>query len=144
MTRLPWSDQRIAALEAEVARLRKAIAFWAGEGQEDRPELIEWRELAANQARTPEQDRRMGEISEQIMRENQTAPELRQRIAELEAKVARLRAYAIGDARCPCCEEIYQCPDACTFAADAPEEAERMRWARDALRPEDIAGEAKE
>jgi hypothetical protein len=48
-------------------------------------------------------------------------------------EIARLREYAISDARCPCCDNAERCVDDCTFAADCPVEARRMAAARTAL-----------
>ena len=49
------------------------------------------------------------------------------------AEIARLRHYAIADARCPCCEQTDKCLVDCTFAADWPAGAKRTAAARAAL-----------
>jgi len=49
------------------------------------------------------------------------------------AEIARLREYALADARCPCCDNAERCVDDCTFAADCPAEWQRMVAARTAL-----------
>lgn len=54
-------------------------------------------------------------------------------IDRLRAEIARLRHYAIADARCPCCEQTDKCLLDCTFAADWPAGAKRTAAARAAL-----------
>ena len=42
---------------------------------------------------------------------------------------------ALGDMLlCPCCAEFEVCADDCTFAADCPDDAERVAMLRDAMR----------
>jgi hypothetical protein len=51
-------------------------------------------------------------------------------IERLRADNARIRGWLAGDAECPCCEQTAQCLEDCTFVADCPNEADRMRWIR--------------
>ena len=55
--------------------------------------------------------------------------------AELKDEIARLRGFLFGDAICPCCQEVEVCIDGCTFAQDAPSDAERMAEVREVLWP---------
>ena len=47
-------------------------------------------------------------------------------IRDLKAQVEHLRAWLEIDATCPCCMGITECEPGCTFAEDAPMDAERM------------------
>ena len=80
------AEKTIAELRAKVERLQKEVAWWAGEGQEDRPEIIEWRRLveidSANQ--TLEQRSRIREIARMIHLENAEQPELRAEVERLK------------------------------------------------------------
>ncbi len=76
---------RLDAAEAENTRLEQEIAFWAGEGQNKRPEMIEWHKLAQKKNRTPKEQSRIRQINEQIRIENENEPELRMRIKALQA-----------------------------------------------------------
>jgi len=49
------------------------------------------------------------------------------------SEIARLREYALADARCPCCASTDKCEGDCTFAADCPAENRRIVAARTAL-----------
>ena len=57
-------------------------------------------------------------------------------VLALKAAVHALeRAHACleGYCTCPCCEGVRECLPGCTFAADAPTDAERMAGAREAM-----------
>jgi len=54
-------------------------------------------------------------------------------VSALRAEIARLREYALADARCPCCASTDKCEGDCTFAADCPAENRRIVAARTAL-----------
>jgi len=45
----------------------------------------------------------------------------------------RLSAWIRGYCFCPCCGQIEKCLESCTFAMDAPDDAERMRNVREVL-----------
>ena len=47
--------------------------------------------------------------------------------------IERMAAWLEGDCECPCCMETRQCLDDCTFSEDAPDDAERMQFTREAL-----------
>lgn len=79
-----------AGLRKRIAAMEKEVAWWAGEGQDDRPEMIEWRKLTEMSNRTAEQTKRMGKIAQQMYDENAEAPELRKRIDELEGGLQAL------------------------------------------------------
>ena len=83
------AEKTIAGLRAEVALLQKEAAWWAGEGQEDRPEIIEWRRLVEIDIRnrTPEQLSRIREIEHMVHLENAEATELRAEVERLQALV---------------------------------------------------------
>lgn len=51
-------------------------------------------------------------------------------------EIERLKSYVEGQAMCPCCEGILACEEDCTFAADCPDDYDRMMAARDALTEE--------
>ena len=48
-------------------------------------------------------------------------------------EIERLRVYFEYDATCPCCQEICECAEECTFAEDAPSDFKLMIEARKAL-----------
>ena len=59
-------------------------------------------------------------------------------IDKLSEIIKRLEVYIEEDARCPCCEELEQCDDECTFESDSIENNyydryERMIAAREVL-----------
>ena len=62
-----------------------------------------------------------------------TNDELLAEIDRLRADNARMAAWFEPDCQCPCCLELRNCLKDCTFAADAPDGAERMKLAREAL-----------
>jgi hypothetical protein len=51
----------------------------------------------------------------------------------LLSKTKRMEEWIKGFCDCPCCGELEQCLEGCTFAEDCPNEAELMRDARDLL-----------
>ena len=48
--------------------------------------------------------------------------------------IESLADFVMFYARCPCCEETYECLSECTFEADAPREYATMQMARSALK----------
>ena len=62
--------------------------------------------------------------------------EMERELAAARAEVEALRDFALYYARCPCCQEAEKCTDDCTFASDAPNDAEAMKAARAALAKE--------
>jgi hypothetical protein len=56
-------------------------------------------------------------------------------LAELRRKVDALSSFAEFYARCPCCNQVVECEDGCTFANDVtPTDLETMQFAREALK----------
>lgn len=53
-------------------------------------------------------------------------------------EIDRLRGYFEYDATCPCCMGITECEEGCTFSEDAPEDHEKMFFAREALMMPDV------
>ena len=51
-------------------------------------------------------------------------------VVRLQERISRLEAWLEGDCQCPCCDEIRECLDECTFVDDAPQEADRMAAVR--------------
>lgn len=82
----------IVELETDNAKLRSESAWWAGEGQQDRPEIVEWRTLAKKSNPTPIEKERLHQIGRKIRAENETAPELLERVIKLEADNAKIEA----------------------------------------------------
>jgi hypothetical protein len=59
-------------------------------------------------------------------------------IHNLCERIRKLQSYIEEDARCPCCEDVAQCDDECTFESDSIENNcydryERMIMAREVL-----------
>lgn len=54
-------------------------------------------------------------------------------LLELETAIDRMTQWLEAECNCPCCEQTRECSDECTFADDAPHDAERMAGARAAL-----------
>ena len=84
------AEKQIDELQAELVRAWKEAARWAGEFQETRPELLEWRKLADMKERTPEQYERLRQINTMFNIESEEAPELRKCVEELYRQVADL------------------------------------------------------
>ena len=98
-------DALAAALEdagKEKQRLRAEVCWWAGEGQTQRPEVLEWQRLADKANPSDEDEERMGVIARQFHIEHEECPELRERIAYLDADLARLRKEVERVHRLPC------------------------------------------
>ena len=57
------------------------------------------------------------------------------RLAVIDAlrQAAAMQDWLLDDATCPCCEEQIKCASDCTFAKDAPSDAERMAAVRAVL-----------
>lgn len=94
---------RIAELERERDNAIKEIAFWLGEGQEQDPEVVEYRQLVGLPKRTPTQDDRLNELGLVLRIRSENEPEMRRRVfamkAELEAAKGLLRqAKPLGHA----------------------------------------------
>lgn len=84
--------------EKRTAELERQVAFWAGEGQRDRAEVVEWQTLVNKKVRSTQENDRLRAIASILMDENRSEPELRDRIAQLEAENAALREAIIeGD-----------------------------------------------
>ena len=79
----------IRELKAEVKRLREEVGFWAGEGQQLRPEMAEYRKLVTEN--TTQAKARVRELAEMFRIEVEDAPELRERLTELRTENERLR-----------------------------------------------------
>ena len=80
----------IPKLEDEIKRLEKEVGFWMGEGQEDRPEMIEYHSLVELTTRTSEQTQRLIEIANQIRMENEDEPKLRKEIKRLTEQLQEI------------------------------------------------------
>lgn len=49
-------------------------------------------------------------------------------------QIEKLREFVAYYTQCPCCIESVKCSDGCTFKHDAPQDAEVMQQARDAMK----------
>ena len=81
----------IRELKAEVKRLREEVGFWAGEGQQLRPEMAEYRKLVTEN--TTQAKTRVRELAEMFRIEVEDAPELRERLTELRTENDAKAAY---------------------------------------------------
>jgi len=81
-------SRQIERLERQIVRLEKEIAWWAGEGQEDREEIIRWRHLVGKK-RTPSEEEEMKRILYMIKIENENVFELRERLKIIDASNSR-------------------------------------------------------
>jgi len=59
--------------------------------------------------------------------------EARAEVERLAGRILALERYMIAECLCPCCEQTDVCFDACTFAADCPDDAEAMEYARSVM-----------
>lgn len=83
--------------EKYVARLNwleDQLLFWVGGYGGDDPKIAEWRTLLQKEDRTDDDTRRMATLAEQIRVAAEDEPELRIRIATLEARNVALEAVA--------------------------------------------------
>lgn len=116
-------DADVAELEAEVKRSQAEVGFWLGEGQEDRPEVVEYRRLVLQD--TPAARVRVAELAEMFRMEHEDAPKLRQRIAKLNME----RDELLGEVER--WRDTFQCDDPAdavtTTAIEEVELGKRMR-----------------
>ena len=84
-------------LIAERDRLQDEVAFWTGEGQQDRPEIIEYRKIAsiASDDRTPQQAKRIKQLGRRFIDEDSEAHELRVELSTLREERDRRREEVI-------------------------------------------------
>lgn len=83
----------VERLEGEAEHWKKETGFWLGEGEETRPEVIEYRKLAEinRTERTVEQSEQLGELA-LLLRHELDADWQRARADKAEETIGRLRA----------------------------------------------------
>lgn len=91
ITDLTVDINTILALRQKVEGLQQEVGFWMGEFQDNRPEIVEYRELARRENLASAETARMSTIAKQIRIENEECPQLRQRLHTLEQENAELK-----------------------------------------------------
>lgn len=89
--RIKELEKGIVGQEQAAVRLAEAerlVRFYAGEGREQRPDMIEWRALADKKRRTKAEQARLNEICRAVEVEDMDAPERRAEIESLRARLA--------------------------------------------------------
>ncbi len=78
----------------EIERLEKELGFWMGEHQDDRPEMVLYRKLCSipKEKRTRDQCLELIDISNKLMAEVESVPELLKRIEKLRTDNTALRS----------------------------------------------------
>lgn len=76
-------------LRAALMDTRKEVRFWAGEGREDRPDMVEWQTLVDKKNPTKADLARIAEICRAVEVEDMDAHERREEITSLRSRLKR-------------------------------------------------------
>lgn len=85
---LAHAREDILWLLEEIKRLQNNLIFWAGEGEDSNPLVIEYRRLMDKSVMTKDDEARLSELAKLMRIAVEDEPELRERIDELEAELA--------------------------------------------------------